>query len=295
MPDLITAARAKLNIPSATTADDPTIDRLIGSCSRAIQRYCRRDFARTDYDELYSGNGEGRLLLRHYPVLSVQSVRYRPVTVLKVNNSDTSTNQQARVTVSGTGLTLVRVASGAKSTSTLLFAGNATLTALATAITALGNGWTAQVVGEYGSWPSADLRSPQGALTAWGQDAELKLHTVELAGYQVDERRGWLLRTIPYSDPELLHSEALVWPVGVNNLRVQYTAGYDNVPADVQEACAEWVAILFWQTKRDPGVSQESASGAFSRSYSLAQRALPPSIARLLAPYRQHPLAISGG
>jgi len=36
--------------------------------------------------------------------------------------------------------------------------------------------------------------------------------------------------TISYTDPELLHPEDLVWPVGINNLRIQYTAGYNVIP-----------------------------------------------------------------
>src|SRR5262249_54193226 len=35
------------------------------------------------------------LFLRQYPIVSVQSVRYRPVTVLKFINNDVATNQQA--------------------------------------------------------------------------------------------------------------------------------------------------------------------------------------------------------
>ncbi len=305
--DLITNARAKTNIPSATSNDDATIDSLITSVSRAIERYCRRDFVSTTYDELYSGLGERRLVLRQYPLLSVQSVRYRPVTVLKIINNLAST-PSARVSVTHTGLTLVRQTAGSTTTDTsITWAGNTTVLAVQNAVNALGSGWSAAGQG-YDNWPSADIYCPngitgsagpqpdsQGALTAAGQYAELKLHTYELAGYQIDQRRGWLLRAIPYTDPELLHPEDLVWPVGVNNFRVQYTAGYATVPEDVQEACAEWVAALFWQTKRDPGLTQESAAGAFSRSYLLAHNAIPPHVAVLLDLYRQRPVTITGG
>jgi hypothetical protein len=294
MADLITLARAKENIPSATSGDDPTITALITAVSVAIRRYCRRDFNQTDYDELYNGNGQRRLFLRQYPILSVSSVRYRPVTVLKIQNSLANT-PQARVSVTTVGLTLVRVTNGVKVTDTsVTFAGNVTILAIQNAVNALGSGWSAVGQG-YDTWPSADLRSPQGALTAAGQYAELKLHTYELAGYQIDERRGWLLRAIPYTDPELLHPEDLIWPTGVNNFRVQYTAGYTSIPDDVQEACAEWVSVLFWQTKRDPGLTRESVGGAFARGYTLATVPLPPHVAALLAPYRQQPITISGG
>ncbi|MCI0462854.1 MAG: hypothetical protein L0Z62_38395 [Gemmataceae bacterium] len=288
MADLITNARAKNNLPNATTADDSTINALISACSRAIQKYCRRDFVATAYDELYNGTGQGRLVLRQYPILSVESVRYRPVTVLQIQNTTTSTNQQARVSVTATGLQLVRVASGVKAVDTsITWATYPTLTAVAGAINALGNGWSAQVVGEYTNWPSADLRLPQGALTAWGQFAELKMHTYELAGYQIDERRGWLLRAIPYTDPELLHPEDLVWPAGINNFRIQYTAGYNTIPEDVQEACAEWVANRFFLTMRDPGLARQTIER--SGSYTVEELSLHPprSVAALLAPYRR--------
>jgi hypothetical protein len=287
MHDLITNARAKFNLPSATAADDATINTLISAASRAVQRWCRRDFISTSFDELYNGSGESRLILRQYPIISVQSVRYRPATLLKVINTNTTLNQQARVSVTSTGLTLVRVASGVSYTSTVAFAGNPTLSALAAAINALGNGWSAQVVGDYGSWPSADIRGPQGALTAWGRFAELKLHTAELAGYQIDERRGWLLRAIPYSDPELLHPEDLIWPVGVGNFRVQYTAGYATIPEDVQEATAELVASWFAQRGRDLSLHAEDTAGTYRYEVESNDQ-LPKRIRALLKPYRNH-------
>jgi hypothetical protein len=97
MADLITRARALYNLANpATTADEnTTLDALVSACSAVIEKYCRRDFVQAAYDELYSGNGDRRLFLRQYPIVSVQSVRYRPVTVLKIINNDTVTNQQA--------------------------------------------------------------------------------------------------------------------------------------------------------------------------------------------------------
>ncbi len=309
--NLISLERAKLNIPSATAGDERTIDALIGACSDAIQKYCRRDFAVRSYDELYDGNGDRRFMLRQYPLISVESVRYRPVTVLKVINNDMATNQQARVTVTQIGLTLLRVASGVRVVDTsITWTAYPTLQSVAAAITALGNGWSAQAIGnsaeDYGAWPSADLFIPpsygngttsQGALTARGENAELKLHTYELAGYQWDVR-GWLLRAIPYTDPELLHPEDLIWPVGVNNFRIQYTAGYPVIPEAVQEACAGWVAERWNLTKRDPSLhSQASTIAGNPTSYVYEVDASddpPPRIVALLKPYRRITVASPG-
>jgi hypothetical protein len=274
--DLIDVDRARQNIPTAVNTDEPTISTLITAACRAIEKYCRREFVQETYDELYNGTGDRRLILNRFPLVSVQSVRYRPVTALKVQNTQYPATPIARVTVTNTGITLMRVAAGVSVTDgTPTFAANPTITALEAAINALGNGWTTSDQG-YGAWPSADLYCPngvsggdspnpsgQGALTAAGQFAELKLHTYELAGYQLDQRRGWLLRAIPYTDPELLHPEDLIWPVGINNFRVQYTAGFATVPEDVQEACAELVATWFQQRGQNLNMQSEDVASTY--------------------------------
>jgi hypothetical protein len=300
MADLIDLDKARQNIPTSQDSDEPTISTLITAASRAIEKYCRRDFVQTQYDELYNGNGDRRLILRQYPLLSVDSVRYRPVTVLKIQNNLANT-PIARVQVTSTGLTLVWVTSGVKTTNTTItWTGNVTVLAVQNAVNAIANGWSAVSTG-YDQWPSADIYCPmgivgtagplpntQGALTAAGQFAELKLHTYELAGFQLDMRRGWLLRAIPYTDPELLHPEDLIWPIGINNFRVQYTAGYTTVPEDVQEACAELTASWFVQRGRDLTLQAETTSGSYTYSAQVTGGLLPERIRALLRPYRYH-------
>jgi hypothetical protein len=63
---------------------DAQVSALITAVSDALQKYCRRRFVRQAWDELYNGTGDRRLLLRQDPI---QSVRYRPVTVLKIINN----------------------------------------------------------------------------------------------------------------------------------------------------------------------------------------------------------------
>src|SRR5262245_17062499 len=166
MNDLIDLDRARQNLPQAVNADEPAICTLITAASKAIQKYCRRDFLATAYDDLYDGGGNC-LVLQNYPVISVEAVRSDPTTVLQIRNTG-SGNQQARVAVTASGVTLRRVAAGVSTTDSLSFAGNVTVSALATAINAQGNGWEATAAGDYGGWPSADLRALQGALNAAG-------------------------------------------------------------------------------------------------------------------------------
>jgi hypothetical protein len=138
----------------------------------------------------------------------------------------------------------------------------------------------------------------QGALTAQGQFAELKMHTYELAGYQWDPR-GWLLRAIPYTDPELLHPEDLIWPVGINNFRVQYTAGYTSVPEAVQAAVAQWAAQLYYLTTRESGLTHQVTAGGAAYGYGAhlapTGNKPPPQVQALLAPFRRHTIFTDQG
>ncbi len=321
--DLITLARAYDNL-QGVSSQDSLLGVLITAYSEAIEKYCRRRFVTWSYDELYNGDGDRRLILRQYPLQSVQSVRYRPVTVAKITNTNTTTYQQARVAVTSTGLQLTTMASGVSATITsgLTWTGNPTLNALMNAVSALGNGWSGQIVGDaaqqtgqsgdYGLWPSADLYVPnsygdplegsgvlqsQGAMNARGLFAELKMHTYELSGFQWDAR-GWLLRAIPYSDPELMHPEDLVFPVGVNNFRVQYTAGYSTMPEAVQEACARWVAYGYFLTQRDPALLHQVPQSGTTSGWgpAAAPLAMPPQdVQALLAPYRRLTIGTNQG
>src|SRR5438309_5582910 len=111
MADLITTARAKYNLNnlSTTAAEDTTLAALVTACSKAIRRYCKREFDSQQFDELYDGTDQPRLPLRQFPVVSVARVAYDPVAALRVTNTSAS-NQRATVAVTATGLTLTRVA-----------------------------------------------------------------------------------------------------------------------------------------------------------------------------------------
>jgi len=272
MANLITRARAIYNLDNRDTSsdEDTTLDALIAAVSKAIENYCWRTFAVTSFDELYRGNGHRELVLRNYPIASVERVAHAPTPVMNVTNTSASV-QRATVKVTATGLELIRVASGVSTTNTILFADQVTLTALATAITALGNGWSANVADStLNLRASADLRALQGAFNAKDVQASLKLHTSEQSSFLVDAERGCLLQDGG-------------WHGGLHHWRIVYRAGYSAVPDDVQEACAQWVAQLFWQTKRDPGLTSEAIPSAISR---VVLRDMPTSVRLLLGPYR---------
>ena len=192
MSDLITLDRAKYNLNNlATTGDqDITLANLITGISQAIQRFCRRQFVSAQFDELYRGTYDDKLCLRQYPIITVGRLAYNPMTVLRVINQSLAI-QRANIAITSTGVTLTRVSSGVVTTDTsVTFASNPTLQAVANAINALGNGWNALAIPNFALRSSSDLRAPQGALNAYNTAAEIKLHVDELYGYEIDTDRG---------------------------------------------------------------------------------------------------------
>lgn len=51
--------------------DDEILTRLINTASSRIEQYCKRAFHETTYTEYYDGDGTSKLLLKHYPIASV--------------------------------------------------------------------------------------------------------------------------------------------------------------------------------------------------------------------------------
>src|SRR6266852_4009003 len=110
MGDLITSARAQQNINQASFsgAETTTIASLVTAVSKAVKRYCRREFDSQTFDELYSGTGSYRLILAQYPIISVARVAGWPRAVLTIRNAS-GNNQRATVAVTSAGLSLTTV------------------------------------------------------------------------------------------------------------------------------------------------------------------------------------------
>ena len=100
MSNLITRARAlgNLNNRATTTDENDTLDALIAAVSRTIEQYCWRGFAIASYDELYPGYGQRDLMLRSYPIVSIERVAEAPIAVVRVTNTSGS-SQRATVKV----------------------------------------------------------------------------------------------------------------------------------------------------------------------------------------------------
>jgi hypothetical protein len=256
--DLTTLARVKeyLEIATATTTWDDKLDTLITAVSRAVEFYCDRKFIAASYIEYHDGADawrKGFISLNHSPVTAIARVSACPEAVITVRNTSTSV-QRATVTVTSTGITRSRTASAVTTANTLLFADYATLTLLAAAITAVGNGWTASVLGDYGDYASGDLVYIQGALNAKTADAELLMHTFE---------PQYRLATSDTVATLFGH-----FMPGFHTVEVRYTAGYTTIPDAVQQGVVLAIKAIFDRSQVSSAGIKSEKIGDYS--YTLA-------------------------
>lgn len=247
---LISLTRAKEYLPNFNSSDDTILTDILNAASDLVERYLNRNILSASYDELYHGNGYRTLRLNQYPVTAIARVATGPTTVLNISNTDTA-NSRATVQVTSSGLTLTRVASGVTTTGTVTFASNVTVQAVATAVSALGGGWTATALEPYTTWASADLRALQGSLNAArSRLAGLVVHVEELSEFRINEAIGELI--VPGG-----------FTRGRQNYRVLYTAGYSSVPEPIQQAIAELASVVY-RGRNINGNLQSESLGQYS-------------------------------
>ena len=73
-------------------------------------------------------------------------------------------------------------------------------------------------------------------------------------------------------------------------LVVDYTAGFDPIPADVQGACLEWVGIRYGAVGRDPAIRSETIPDLITQVYGSSDTssatAMPAAVRDYLIPYK---------
>ncbi len=228
---------ATQTITSDIPAGDPSqvVSSIKDSVEEFVTQYCSRTFEETSYRlERYDGNGCRILRLDNYPVTAVDRVSIWTLDMISVKNSNATSTASVSVTTTGLRLVLDGVVD-----STITFASNATMSAVVTAINALGNGWEAKLNSStYANFKSTELIPVYGLSAIDDNWVYLRKTDTPLDDFDVLLERGQIAR---YSE----------WPFGNRNIYVDYTAGYtsDNMPNDLKLAIK--IIIQFFYNKRD--------------------------------------------
>ncbi len=294
---LITQDRASQNATLAALADsNPAgLDALIKSASDKIRRVCRRNFNVADYIAYYDGMNYpyDTLYIKNFPILQITRLATTPTLVMNVANTS-STVQRATVAVNVDGVLLNSVSSGVNATAIQLnFATYVTVQAMANAITLQGNGWNATPVTGYELFASADFKIISGALTAKvGVGAPIEIFTEQTTmsgvgsyidisspwlfnqGWRVDQDKGMISGVFPPSRNQ-----------ACQNIRVDYTGGFVEVPDAIQEAAILTILYLMRAEKINFSLKMAKLGRAAVELAEPLKYGLPQPVMSMLSEY----------
>lgn len=289
---------------AATPDQVAALSAAVSAASGLAVRFCNRDFIRQTYDEQYEPDQDGNVWLRQMPVNFLTRCAAGRSGALSVRCTLTI----ARATVSVTpgtlttdppvGITLTSINAGVATTAMIPFAGNPSIGALATAISAV-SGWAASAEDWAAGLPCSDLVGNHVALPALGSapygGSDLSAYASDVPA-RLDRSIGRL--SLP--SVELASSERVAdpswWPevggvsgdrVTRGKVRVVYDAGFDVVPPPVVQGTVLIAIMLLDRWSLDGTLQSESLGNTSFTSFSpelLA--AIPRAAVGYLLPYR---------
>lgn len=233
---ITTIESVKRHLRLSTYDSDELLAELINQISGRVQTLCDRQFKRQTHLERFTHLANGHIVLKHFPVRVVHHVSSGNKAALTVQY--VGSHIRASVAVSDVALLLRTLNSnGTLTTHELEFINYPTISTLIAIVDTL-DGWTATLTED---GPSCELHPMVGA------DAKSSMiwlnvpHHTDTA-YQLDWSTGSLRLGQPFC----------VGPVLVN-----YEAGYDIVPADLQQITNELVAQAYHLGTHDTNLTRE--------------------------------------
>ena len=252
-------------------SQEARVEAVINAVSKGITRYLNRELALAEYDKILPINSGRVIFLNSYPVKHVSRLMTGKTSALTVRNTSA---QVATIATTSTGLQLLSVTAGVRTNTTITYALNVKLSALATAINAI-SGWEATVATGYGDYPSSDLVIGQSVKAKTSQQLALWQDTD--SSYEVDNARG-MIQNFGYQNSWLTGS------VYHASARVIWTGGFETVPEDIQMVCGQLVAQEIDQKQ---GLLSSESLGEYSYSISTENlNRLPVTSKKLLDAYR---------
>ena len=293
---------------SSLSLNQPQIEYLpfaVNAASNMIRQYCNRNFTRQTYTEYSTPSLDGLVLLREMPINGVSRISVRLDDAVQITaNSGTFQIAYLTFTTTGdyaasdaelvcTGIELNSVSNGVASSTPITFAANPTIQSLVDSINAV-SGWVAILTGGYAAWPTSEIYcqgTGQGALIDAG--VTLQVFSQDTQG-SVDRRTGMLSLGTGYNTtgfgprwgPDWMAFDyPSLYPFSDGVVRVKYDAGFDVIPAIVQQAVAEMTKAMITRFKVDEPVKKESI-GEYSYELFELLDAIPQPVRQGISLYR---------
>lgn len=213
-----------------------------GICA-LIEKFCDRYFALATYYEKVWSQGGGILYLPQYPVVELRRLMRYSEEALQIQNTSTDAASATAQVSEADDTVYLNVNGGVNDghNDTPLVGD---LTALAAAIIALGDGWTAEVVGENDDTPATELVPFAGVDALNPQAAHCYRWKDPLSVLDIEQSRG----RVRFKDGS--------FPVE-QYIFAEYSAGYETIPEDLKLLATKLVAAAVKESKTDPTMKSE--------------------------------------
>lgn len=247
--------------------DNKLINEMIDAASAYIETLTDRKFGAADYREWHDGDGQADLALRQRPIIYVDRIAYGQEDAIDVTYS--GPHIRATVQVYEDGIRLRSMAAdGTTAANNLTFTDHPSLSTMAAAITAVSN-WTGT---QQGDDAASNTLHPMGGQKALSRTVTLTRPDEDEDDYRLDRAVG------------VVRFDGMQIGSGFRNYLVEYRAGYETIPDDIEQACNELVLRLYNEGKRDPNLQSESL-GDYSYTLSSVEAVSDSSIIDRLRPY----------
>ena len=235
---LTTLAKVKRYMRIDDSGSDTLLTELINQVSDRVEQLCRRQFKlRTHRQREHLADGV-RILLRHYPVVLVNRVAWGRTNVLSATHATGGSPLRATIQVNQDGLRLSSTDSAGTTTTTDL---------------------------DHDTYPTtAALATAIGQVSGWSASAEVNVPSVELnlcGALDALDHTAWLTWPEQAIAPSGVRFDTGVIELGhmpsTADVFVEYQAGYETIPDDVELVTHELVAEAFNLGKRDTTAKTE--------------------------------------
>jgi len=317
-PDLCTYdfAEAYCSSGNLTDTQRDNLPYFVTAASNAIRIRTNRNFDLRTYVKKFDVTIYGIARLDQIPIQQILRVQGPQQLALTISNNSQSVQfAQAYFAYTGTvdgygsniqtatGITLNWASSGTITNTTVSFTAGETISTLASAINAVGSGWSAVADSSpsgYGNWPVTEL---DGGYV--GQGAALSaLPSIGANFYVLSDLSNTVLddpwRGFLSVGRQLGNFNASQWGPGGNELwdtpsrttpqqvKVTFAAGQSTIPQEIQVQCAELTKWKIELSKNEKILASERAA---DYQYAIAKEMIqnmPKNVQQALAPFTVH-------
>lgn len=293
----LAAVKRQLNIASGNTDHDSNLTELINAASVEITTMLGRELVATDYVEWIDVAGQDRVNLRQWPLINLNRVASGTDTAFTVQYTGSDTAATAQVTK--TSLILKSYGTSGITATTKLWSDFETAAELVTEIVANVTDWTATLNNNTASrWlrPSAGIDAASVSVDVEYADQDDRDVNWDLDAGVLRYRYGnWGNGYAAGLDRPTagmgIGGRYLGGTTGTGGkaLMVDYRAGYETIPYDIEMLVIRMVRFMFNEIFVNPTLQSETLG---SYSYTLATKAAEVENARVIIDrYREVVLA----